>query len=374
MKLKVFIYTAMMCLATSCGSSFRSGVGGYERFLADIVSEDSTASIRSGLLETFIKRNIPGLDAYYPDSSCISGEGFISALGVTPQKAVEHYTKRNGKKHHKSDISCTSEALSEYTSAQTTDKGQKPDTMADRVLTDWGSTDREIADLEMADRASTDMGITGNLSCSIEFGQGSYAIAEDLGGNHLMLRRAEKCLRAHLDDPGYTIDSIVVIASSSPEGSVSYNMRLAQRRSTAVIDYIWAYIVHCCDSLDTANISNRSIVPEYIVHCCDSLDTAHRLTVTMAGGQEKRESPFHRGTIKFVVRHKAEDWETLDSLVSIDRRISFKEKIAYINAYEIGDPDIREGILQKLECYNYMKGSIYPKLRIVKINLHIHRK
>ena len=78
--------------------------------------------------------------------------------------------------------------------------------------------------------------------------------------------------------------------------------------------------------------------------------------------------------IRFIARNDAENWRMLDVLVAEDTVMGYEDKIAYINACELDDLDLREEVLQKLGCYRHLREKVYPRLRTVKFNFYLHRK
>ena len=58
-----------------------------------------------------------------------------------------------------------------------------------------------------------------------------------------------------------------------------------------------------------------------------------------------------------------------DSLVSNSSRRFYQETVL-----PVADPDLREQRLRKMPEYGYVRERIYPKLRTVKFDFHLHRK
>ena len=185
----------------------------------------------------------------------------------------------------------------------------------------------------------------------MEFEHDRYEVDESLGYNRDEIGRIKKNLSALIDNDEFEMDSIVVTASSSPEGTVAYNTRLTQRRSETVAEYF------------------RRFIDEYR----DSVKAAEGFVVDMTG--DPRPVPGMTGEgIRFIARNDAENWRMLDALVAEDNSLSFDDKIAYINACELDDLDEREEVLQKLGCYRHLREKVYPRLRTVKFDFYLHRK
>ena len=79
--------------------------------------------------------------------------------------------------------------------------------------------------------------------------------------------------------------------------------------------------------------------------------------------------------IEFINHPIAENWDDLYTLVSLDSAITDKEKELFYATYEkFNNLDDRENEMKKHSYYNYMRETLYPKLRVVKFNFHMHRK
>jgi len=74
----------------------------------------------------------------------------------------------------------------------------------------------------------------------------------------------------------------------------------------------------------------------------------------------------------FIVKHIPEDWDRLTELIMKDSIIQDKPGIIAICRTE--SPDIRENLLSRHSEYTYIKENLYPALREVKFDFHLHRK
>lgn len=61
-------------------------------------------------------------------------------------------------------------------------------------------------------------------------------------------------------------------------------------------------------------------------------------------------------------------------LIDADSLIALPELEILHKSMEIHDPDAREASLRGLACYPYLRKNIYPRLRIVRFDFHLHRK
>ena len=366
----------------------------YEKFLQSIVT-DSMEFVNMKLLEIFIERNIPALYAFRTDSTFVSDAEFASAFGVTEQQAIEHYTNRLAKSANERRQARKEERFRQYVKVPI-EQGFRLDTVMREINGDFRyvyshtlaskprlrkvdvvlsgeiyQEDVKIYDIpecepltyyisslsafvDGTERYMTkviERKVSANTACYVEFEHDRYEVDESLGYNRDEIGRIKKNLSALIDNDEFEMDSIVVTASSSPEGTVAYNTRLTQRRSEAVAEYF------------------RRFIDEYR----DSVKADEGFAVDMTG--DPRSVPGMTGEgIRFIARNDAENWRMLDVLVAEDTVMSYEDKIAYINACELDDLDQREEVLQKLGCYRHLREKVYPRLRTVKFDFYLHRK
>ena len=366
----------------------------YEKFLQSIVT-DSMEFVNMRLLEIFIERNIPALYAFRTDSTFVSDAEFASAFGVTEQQAIEHYTNRLAKSANERRKARKEERFRQYVKVPI-EQGFRLDTVMREINGDFRyvyshtlaskprlrkvdvvlsgaiyQEDVKIYDIpecepltyyisslsafvDGTERYMTkviERKVSANTACYVEFEHDRYEVDESLGYNRDEIGRIKKNLSALIDNDEFEMDSIVVTASSSPEGTVAYNTRLTQRRSEAVAEYF------------------RRFIDEYR----DSVKADEGFVVDLAG--DPRSEPGMTGEgIRFIARNDAENWRMLDVLVAEDTVMGYEDKIAYINACELDDLDRREEVLQKLGCYRHLREKAYPRLRTVKFDFYLHRK
>ena len=367
----------------------------YEKFLQSIVT-DSMEFVNMKLLEIFIERNIPALYAFRTDSTFVSDAEFSSAFGVTEQQAVEHYTNKLAKSANERRKARKEERFRRYVKVPI-EQGFRLDTVMREINGDFRyvyshtlasrprlrkvdvvlsgaiyKEDVKIYDIpecepltyyisslsafvDGTERYMTkviERKVSANTACYVEFEHDRYEVDESLGYNRDEIGRIKDNLAALIDHDEFEMDSIVVTASSSPEGTVAYNTRLTQRRSEAVAEYF------------------RRFIDEYR----DSVRVNEGFVVDMTGDPRSEPGMTDESDIRFIARNDAENWRMLDALVAEDNSLSFDDKIAYIDACEIEDLDTREEVLQKLGCYRHLREKVYPRLRTVKFDFYLHRK
>ena len=380
------------------GAAYRKaqlrGYQQYDRFLSRII-QDSTRFVNIRALEIFLKRNIPQVYAFKTDSTYVSDEEFYSVYGVSEQDAVNHYTNQIAKNRNERRKVRMDKMYNKYVKAPIVSEGIRLDTVivdangdfiynyiqtintrpklrkADIVLsgeiyeqdvrlyniprsqplTFYISSISALADnTERYLTKVIERRASANTECRLEFELGKADVKPELGNNGFGIKRIKETLADLLDNETYDLDSIIISATASPEGSYATNKALAQRRSESVSDYFSRFIKEYGDSLKTASGVSMDI---------DGTNMAYTKQV-----QEIRLTP----------RSIPENWEDLYDLVARDIVMNVNQKETFREIYKIDDPDKRERSLQDRPYYTYMKETLYPRLRTVKFNFYLHRK
>lgn len=380
------------------GAAYRKaqlrGYQQYDRFLSRII-QDSTRFVNIRALEIFLKRNIPQVYAFKTDSTYVSDEEFYSVYGVSEQDAVNHYTNQIAKNRNERRKARMDKMYNKYVKAPIVSEGIRLDTVivdangdfiynyiqtintrpklrkADIVLsgeiyeqdvrlyniprsqplTFYISSISALADnTERYLTKVIERRASANTECRLEFELGKADVKPELGNNGFGIKRIKETLADLLDNETYDLDSIIISATASPEGSYATNKALAQRRSESVSDYFSRFIKEYGDSLKTASGVSMDI---------DGTNMAYTKQV-----QEIRLTP----------RSIPENWEDLYDLVARDIVMNVNQKETFREIYKIDDPDKRERALQDRPYYTYMKETLYPRLRTVKFNFYLHRK
>ena len=366
----------------------------YERFLASIVS-DTTRFINVWQLELFLQRNIPEVYAFRSDSTEVSDEQFASVYGVTEQQAVDHYTNKIAKRWNNRKKSLRDRMYRKYIKVPIVTEGIRLDTVirdvngdfiynyvqtistrpklrkVDIVLSGevWES-DRKVYLMSRSEPltfyiSSLSSFVDGkeryltriierraqaNTACYVDFASGSSEVDISLSNNRDEIGRIRGNLAQLIEDTVYDLDSIVVTASASPEGSARANRSLAQRRSESVCRYFEDYIRHYRDSLDR----------EAGFSIGEDGEVVHEV---------------HRPDIRFIARNGGENWTMLDALIRKDSTMTDaqKEEYARLRASAVDVDALEEG-LRRQPYYRYLREQVYPRLRTVRFDFHLHRK
>ncbi len=189
--------------------------------------------------------------------------------------------------------------------------------------------------------------VTSKISASIEFEPGKYNIDTSLSSNLRQLREVQDTLRNILYNDDLELDSLIITAAASPDGSYSSNKRLSARRASSIKKYLNDILY---TNQDMSDIINNGLLIPYI---SDSLIGTKNLPI--------------------ISRSIPEEWSELSALIYSDENI--KEKYKLIDCLEIQNPDIRERAMMKYKKdYKYIKENIYPILRTVCFTFHLHRR
>ncbi len=378
------------------GSKYRkaqlAGYQRYNRFLESIAA-DSARFIDTRQLDIFIRRNLPQVYRFKTDSSLVSETEFLSAYGVSEQEAIDHYTREYIVEKNRRKIASKEKYRHKYIKMPIVKEGLRLDTIVSQGNRDI--TYRYVQSLSVKGemkKVSVLLGgkiyqedkilytmpqdkpldyyisslsslcddtprflstiiyrnATANTACYIDFDPGSSRI--DLGreGNASEIGRIEANLRELLTNEKYEMDSILITASCSPEGSLALNKRLAAERARAVKGYFEKFTAAFRDSV------LLSFKKEIIV------------------GDAPREKPALK-KISFSTESVAENWPMLDALVERDTLLRAADKAAYRESARQEDPDKRDRLLFGQPFYKDLRNRLYPRLRIVSFRFFMHR-
>lgn len=368
----------------------------YEMFLSKIVN-DSTKFINVRQLEIFLKRYIPQVFSYKTDTSFVSEQEFYSAYGVSERQAVEHYTNRFAKNLNKRRKAKMDKMHRKYIKSPIVTEGIRLDTV---MISDDGEfiynyvqtintrpklkkvdiilsgeiyeQDKRLYNIPRSEPLTfyissisafvdnTERYLTkvverramANTESRIDFELGKSDIKPEYGRNLEEIAMIERTLASLVENATYDLDSITVRATASPEGPYAVNRRLAQRRSESVSSWFGKYVKSYRDSL----VSARGVFAEL-------------------GSDSFKDDSGGLSDVVFTPRCIPENWDDLLTLVASDIVMNDNQKEEFVRICESEkEPDRREVMLRKCTFYNYMKETLYPRLRTVKFNFYLHRK
>lgn len=355
------------------GTGYRQGqLKGYQRykaFLASIIT-DTTDFIRMRQLEVFLERHYPETYAMRTDSTIIPEPKAENLFGVTQREALEHYTRHLKHQMNERRKARAGKMFERYVKDPIVTEGIRLDTVLtgsdgdfiyryvhtfrsrpglkkvavslegrlfekgeciselpfDDKLTFYISSLSTLVDDRVKYRMTVlERSVKDNTKALIDFRQGSSAVDTTLGDNADELRRVVRCIDDVVAREDLELDSLVIVASCSPEGPYALNRKLSASRSEAVRKYIGDYVpVEWKDSLRASELP--------------------------------------------------ENWEQLEKLVANDTIISERSRKSILTLMEdLSRPDVVEKRISMLPEYRYLREKIYPKLRSVRFDFHMHR-
>ena len=353
------------------GAGYRSQqMRGYERyreFVSSII-RDSSGFVMVRPLEIFIERNYPGIYAMKNDTSIVPEPMAENLFGVNQKLALEHYTmherkRRNDWKIKNKDMyfrkfvkspfvnnvrldtvmsAGDGSLVYRYTHTMSSSPGLRKMSVSLRgtvfrdgeqvlempspeKLTFYVSSLSSLADdtprylFMIIDRVVTD-----NTDAFLDFDQGSTSLDTLRPGNASELARIRKCFSDVYSRRDMVLDSIIVTASCSPEGSVKFNSGLAGGRALSVKRYVLDRV----DGLEDSLVRSESV---------------------------------------------PENWEYFRTLVANDTVLPPARRDLILKISEEKDKDSAESRLAVMPEYRYLREKIYPRLRTVNFSFHMHR-
>jgi hypothetical protein len=356
------------------GSGYRAAqLRGYERYRAflETIITDTADLVHMCQLEIFLERHFPQTYAMKSDSSLVPEPMAENLFGVTQRDALRHYTNRLRRSINERRKLRAGRMYSRYVKDPIVKEGIRLDTVLvgedgdftycyDHTFRSRPHLRKVMVALEgdlyemgehltalpfpdeltfyisslstLADRSTRyrmiilERMVYDNTKALIDFEVGKSVVDTALGDNASEMRRVRRCIEDILAREDLQLDSLVVMASCSPEGSYEANRRLSKARSGAVLEHIGEF------------------VPD-----------------------EWRDS--------LIASSLPENWKQLRLLVENDTLIPLsdrKEICSMISSMK--EPDRTERMLSRMSCYRYLREKVYPQLRSVSFNFYLHRK
>lgn len=377
------------------GNSYRADqLRGYKRYgvFVSRIEEDSTTFVNEKAVERFIDRF---KDLHGADSSEVDAK-LMEEYGITREEVVEYYTNTYAKELNNVRKSLKDKKYRRYVRVPIVTEGIRLDSVvvneAGNFVYDYVQTintrpklrkaeikisgeiydgDKRIYNIPETDNLTfyissvvsfvdnTEKYLTriierqasANTEVHIDFEVGKSDVKLELGQNARGIKLVKENLASLIENEEFDLDSIVVGAAASPDGSFALNDALAHKRSESVSRYFDKFIKEYTDS------------------------------VVVEGGIEMDMDGNALGYLKKVQsvlltsRSISENWGDLLTLVQNDTVMNDDQKNKY---FDIVDKeknlDKRELMLRSQDFFPYMKDKLYPKLRTVKFNFYLHRK
>ena len=334
----------------------------YNRFLAGIIT-DTSLLMHTGLLETFIQRNIPRIAALRNDTALVDTDSIRGLYGISLEEAREHFMKTLAIQRNNIKKSQTDEKYRRFVKDPVITYGFRLDTLIGDNTEDFRYTYHQALGTRPGLR-QIDVCLTGgiyyqgeklysippsepvtfyvssfatmtediqryvtkvierrvelNTRAAINFMAGRSDIDTGYMDNHAELQYIQSIISGLLSSGEYLADSLIITASCSPEGSYRFNSQLARKRAESIAGFI------------------------------DGKD------------------------FRLIERHIPENWELLYDLIRKDSTVNDLTGILDICAETSHDK--REHLLSAHPEYPYIKEHLYPVLREVEFQFCLHRK
>ena len=166
---------------------------------------------------------------------------------------------------------------------------------------------------------------TADLTAFIYYKVGSTRFFEQLGKNKEEIDKVLETLHKLTFTGELVLDSVNMIATSSPEGPEQMNENLAMQR----VKDLKGYLLNRADDSEGIGL--------------------------------------------FQTRAIGEDWNKLFELIRNDNNIP--NRLEILSSIEkVGNNDAKEQVLRGYKEYAYIRNEIYPQLRAVNFKFHLHRR
>lgn len=215
-----------------------------------------------------------------------------------------------------------------------------------------------------------------NRTARLEYQRASYAVLPNYRTNRTELDNVQQSLNLVKENPNLTITGIYITGYASPEGSMTYNEKLSQRRAQTFADYVqknnkelkkelwhvawkgedWEGFV---SQVDKANgWSAQAVVKEAIAQCNDNIDACEWKIRQQLSAEDYRYlvdelyAPLRRNDyrIEYTVRNFTPE-EARQILKTRPDLLSAAEMQRVADSYGINTKDYREALSTALRIY-----------------------
>lgn len=378
----------------------------YNRFLKSILPDSSF--IKSfcyvRLMEIFLKRNFPSVHNLRNDTLLHDLSYIEELLGDDGIRVIEHYTKNRIVKRNNRRKLMREKMFNKYVKVPLDTAGLRLDTIitnSNNTLTyrylqsfktlpklkkielqisgEVYESDKLIYSMPRAPRLTYYVSSISwfvldrtrylekiiernayiNTAAYIDFPAGRYNLIDTLSNNRIEAGRIKSNLRDIVTDGTFVVDSVVMTACCSPEGSFANNIILSKKRGESIRNYFLDYYKHLFDSLNA---------PVWHIDFDGQTERSIKKPANIFGEKIRNNGMADR----FKVNTIPENWDKLYTLLVND---SITKSNSAIHAlFEIEDLDLRERELGKVPEYRYIRSTLYPLLRTVKFEFFLHRE
>lgn len=188
------------------------------------------------------------------------------------------------------------------------------------------------------------------------FPKSSFRLDESIDINRKGIKQVHDLTLALMTDPVYIIDSLTLLATSSPEGNWKINGEIAQKRAESI----------------------RNVLVQDFKQLYDSLAVSTTVEMNEVGNinhqEVKDEIPNLPELIK--IRTIPEGWNKLRHLIMDDKHFKGNRGAILQIIDREPEPDRREWLIksQYKEEYAYMLDKLYPAVRAVDFRFTLSRR
>ncbi len=405
----------------------------YNRFLSTIIT-DTTRLLYMDYLEAFIERNFPKFAQLKMDSTIVSNDSISGLYGVSLREAVWHFRKEIAIYQNSWRKSMREKKYAQFVKDPYIEDGVRVDT----IITDSHASIVYCYTQEVATRAGLrkiDIHLNGgiyqngeqlysipdsdplvfyvssfatlaehkemflteviekrayvNHSANIAFRVGDFHVDTMLDANRYEVARIKDNIASLIENEEFYIDSLIITASCSPDGSCRLNDRLAEKRGKHIADYFRQYVRRYEQMMDSLEKDRLGVIL--------TMDDGGDTDVGSDGHDGNSDDGCYgsdgdpddgwgsdKGYLQgkerfydfdFIVKSNGEDWDGLMYLIRKDTVLKDKLSLLRMLAESSEEnPDVREKMLASASEYRYIKDNLYPLLRQVRFDFHLHRR
>lgn len=362
----------------------------FENYLKSIIPDNvNYLEVFADLpnLAIFLERNLPTSLAIYGELN----DSLKTEFGVTEQRIVKQYlkhwliSKNNRKKREKNNmynkyiktpyptgclldsVICNSEGDFEYHYRQDIYTNENSSRLnlwisstirdingaqvklrtSDTIVYNVSSMSGLVQDIAKYKKKIIERKIQINFDANISFPVNKWRIEPSFKQNIHEIEKINQIIYDLISEEKFDLDTLYITSFSSPEGNYSSNKELSNKRALSIKNLLYNSIEKISEhtinlNLGSCNIESTVVSPE--------IDSSKIVTLSIP-----------------------EDWDNLKLLIERDPLIIKRELI--LQAWDIENLDKREEYLKKRgKEYQYIKDSLYPKLRRVNFRLNLLRK
>lgn len=195
-----------------------------------------------------------------------------------------------------------------------------------------------------------------NVSVNFYFPKNRFGLDETIDINRKGVKQVHDLTLELMTDPVYIIDSLTLLATSSPEGNWYINGEIARKRAESI----------------------RNVLARDFKQLYDSLAVGAAMEMDEAGNISRREVKDGIPNLPELIKIRTipEGWDKLRRLIVDDRNFKGNKGAILRIIEQEPEPDRREWLIKsryKTE-YAYMLDNLYPAVRTVDFRFSLSRR